>query len=223
MENIDLNVEYCEFSDEEEVFGLKAQCRICHELDFVEKMVSPCECRGSIKFAHTKCIQDWCNEKASATCEICHKTYQRGYTALPASPPLAADARYQIPILSDMIWANFPNSRSSILMNVSPAMFRPVVAPQDECDPDDGENENAEDLAHFRRFIMAQLVVWLVNAMLMVLLILRAAYIHNTDHEISEDEETKMVCLVGMGMLLNSFIASLLPYCWKSSEDKNVT
>ncbi|CAA0842382.1 RING/FYVE/PHD zinc finger superfamily protein [Striga hermonthica] len=59
------------------------ECRICQEEDFVYNLESPCACSGSLKFAHRKCVQYWCNEKGDITCEICHQTYQPNYTAPP--------------------------------------------------------------------------------------------------------------------------------------------
>ncbi|KAL0364012.1 UNVERIFIED_CONTAM: hypothetical protein Sangu_0498800 [Sesamum angustifolium] len=38
------------------------------------------------QYAHRKCVQYWCNEKGDITCEICHQSYQPGYTAPPRPP-----------------------------------------------------------------------------------------------------------------------------------------
>lgn len=59
------------------------ECRICQEEDEEKNMESPCACSGSLKFAHRKCVQRWCNEKGSIICEICHQPYSPGYTAPP--------------------------------------------------------------------------------------------------------------------------------------------
>ncbi|KAK9271563.1 hypothetical protein L1049_001924 [Liquidambar formosana] len=75
------------FSDEEEGPDVKKECRICQEEDFIANMEAPCGCCGSIKFAHRKCIQDWCNEKKGITCEICYQPYQPDFTTPPPSPP----------------------------------------------------------------------------------------------------------------------------------------
>ncbi|KAE9607367.1 hypothetical protein Lal_00026645 [Lupinus albus] len=71
---------------EEEPLLQMAECRICQEEDSVSNLESPCTCRGSLKYAHRKCVQHWCNEKGDITCEICHKPYQPGYTAPPPCP-----------------------------------------------------------------------------------------------------------------------------------------
>ncbi|XP_073014552.1 uncharacterized protein [Primulina eburnea] len=62
------------------------ECRICQEEDSLSNLESPCACNGSLKYAHRKCVQHWCNEKGDITCEICHQTYQPGYTAPPRPP-----------------------------------------------------------------------------------------------------------------------------------------
>ncbi|XP_062143529.1 uncharacterized protein LOC133851214 isoform X2 [Alnus glutinosa] len=58
-------------------------CRICHEeeLESCKSLEAPCACSGTVKFAHRDCIQRWCNEKGSTTCEICLQQYEPGYTA----------------------------------------------------------------------------------------------------------------------------------------------
>ncbi|XP_057542397.1 uncharacterized protein LOC130820870 [Amaranthus tricolor] len=63
------------------------ECRICQEEDSVSSLEVPCGCSGSLKYAHRKCVQRWCNEKGNVMCEICHKIYQGGYTAPPPPPP----------------------------------------------------------------------------------------------------------------------------------------
>ncbi|KAF5449644.1 hypothetical protein F2P56_030068 [Juglans regia] len=79
-------VVHCESSNEEEPLIQMAECRICQEEDSVENLETPCACSGSLKYAHRKCVQHWCNEKGDITCEICHQPYQPGYTAPPPPP-----------------------------------------------------------------------------------------------------------------------------------------
>ncbi|XP_075524358.1 uncharacterized protein LOC142556758 [Primulina tabacum] len=62
------------------------ECRICQEEDHLNNLESPCACRGSLKYAHRKCVQHWCNEKGDIICEICHQPYQPGYTVPPRPP-----------------------------------------------------------------------------------------------------------------------------------------
>ncbi|CAH9140256.1 unnamed protein product [Cuscuta epithymum] len=80
---IDIKEEDDDVLGEEEPLIQSVECRICQEEDAVNNMEVPCSCRGSLKFAHRKCVQRWCDEKGDITCEICHQPYQPGYTALP--------------------------------------------------------------------------------------------------------------------------------------------
>ncbi|KAI7756706.1 hypothetical protein M8C21_016169 [Ambrosia artemisiifolia] len=57
---------------EEPVIQL-VECRICQEEDIIENVEVPCACSGSLKFAHRKCVQRWCNEKRDIVCEICRQ------------------------------------------------------------------------------------------------------------------------------------------------------
>ncbi|KAK4376679.1 hypothetical protein RND71_002975 [Anisodus tanguticus] len=72
-----------EEDDEEAPLIGRAECRICQEEDSLDKLESPCACRGSLKYTHRACVQHWCNEKGDITCEICHQQYQPGYTVPP--------------------------------------------------------------------------------------------------------------------------------------------
>ncbi|CAL0318860.1 unnamed protein product [Lupinus luteus] len=62
------------------------QCRICHDEDKHSNMDTPCSCSGTLKYAHRKCVQKWCNEKGDTTCEICLQQFSPGYNA--PQPPL---------------------------------------------------------------------------------------------------------------------------------------
>ncbi|KAF5443327.1 hypothetical protein F2P56_035890 [Juglans regia] len=79
-------------SGEEEPLIQMAECRICQEEDSAHNLETPCACSGSLKYAHRKCVQHWCNEKGDITCEICHQPYQPGYTAPPPPPHLEETA-----------------------------------------------------------------------------------------------------------------------------------
>ncbi|KDP34978.1 hypothetical protein JCGZ_09266 [Jatropha curcas] len=57
------------------------ECRICQDEDEDSNMEIPCSCCGSLKYAHRRCVQRWCNEKGNTTCEICHQQFTPGYTA----------------------------------------------------------------------------------------------------------------------------------------------
>ncbi|KAK6159954.1 hypothetical protein DH2020_003335 [Rehmannia glutinosa] len=75
-----------EEADEDAPLIGMGECRICQEEDSLTNLESPCACSGSLKYAHRKCVQYWCNEKGDITCEICHQPYQPGYTAIPRPP-----------------------------------------------------------------------------------------------------------------------------------------
>jgi len=72
-----------EVAEEEDPLLNMGECRICQEEDSTTNLETPCACSGSLKYAHRKCVQHWCNEKGDITCEICHTSYQSGYTAPP--------------------------------------------------------------------------------------------------------------------------------------------
>ncbi|RRT48611.1 hypothetical protein B296_00043383 [Ensete ventricosum] len=63
--------------------GKLVECRICQDEDEDANMEIPCSCCGSLKYAHRKCVQKWCNEKGDTTCEICLQQFRPGYTAPP--------------------------------------------------------------------------------------------------------------------------------------------
>ncbi|KAI7726766.1 hypothetical protein M8C21_028279 [Ambrosia artemisiifolia] len=75
-------------SDEKGPLLSVAECRICQEEDSVDALETPCACNGSLKYAHRKCVQHWCDEKGNITCEICHQPYQPGYVAPSPRPCL---------------------------------------------------------------------------------------------------------------------------------------
>ncbi|XP_008811797.2 uncharacterized protein LOC103722871 isoform X2 [Phoenix dactylifera] len=77
------------------------ECRICQEEDVDSNMEIPCACCGSLKYAHRKCIQRWCNEKGDTICEICLQQFKPGYTAPPplfhyGSIPMNFRGRWEI-------------------------------------------------------------------------------------------------------------------------------
>ncbi|CAL1411891.1 unnamed protein product [Linum trigynum] len=81
--------------DEKEPLLQTVECRICQEEDSLVNLEVPCACSGSLKYAHRKCVQRWCNEKGDIICEICRKPYQPGYTA-PPPPPQSEDTAIDI-------------------------------------------------------------------------------------------------------------------------------
>ncbi|KAG6650007.1 uncharacterized protein LOC122313092 [Carya illinoinensis] len=63
--------------------GKLVECRICQDEDEDSNMETPCSCCGSLKYAHRRCVQRWCNEKGDTICEICQQQFKPGYTAPP--------------------------------------------------------------------------------------------------------------------------------------------
>lgn len=61
--------------------GVMVECRICQEEGDEAYMETPCTCKGSLKYAHHRCVQRWCNEKGDTTCEICLQQFTPNYTA----------------------------------------------------------------------------------------------------------------------------------------------
>ncbi|KAI5684340.1 hypothetical protein M9H77_05568 [Catharanthus roseus] len=57
------------------------ECKICHDEDEDSNMEIPCSCSGSLKYAHRKCVQRWCNVKGDTICEICRQHFKPGYSA----------------------------------------------------------------------------------------------------------------------------------------------
>ncbi|XP_042388541.1 probable E3 ubiquitin ligase SUD1 isoform X1 [Zingiber officinale] len=58
-------------ADKKKKGGQVVECRICQEEGDECDLESPCACTGTLKFAHRKCIQKWCNKKGNIICEIC--------------------------------------------------------------------------------------------------------------------------------------------------------
>lgn len=54
-------------------------CRICHSCDEDEQLISPCLCKGSGRWVHRKCLQEWRVKSSRAdsyhTCELCQHQY----------------------------------------------------------------------------------------------------------------------------------------------------
>ncbi|XP_008788186.2 uncharacterized protein LOC103706026 isoform X2 [Phoenix dactylifera] len=76
--------------------GEVIECRICQEEGDESEMEAPCACNGTLKFAHRKCIQRWCNKKGDITCEICNQVYSPNYSLPPkraCSDAMAIDIR----------------------------------------------------------------------------------------------------------------------------------
>lgn len=55
------------------------ECRICLDEDDIKNMITPCLCKGSRKYVHRKCLNEWriCsnNEDCKNKCTICNFEY----------------------------------------------------------------------------------------------------------------------------------------------------
>lgn len=58
-------------------------CRICHDDENMEKLISPCNCKGSLNYCHSSCLHTWLTEKVKKlkepSCEICKCKYEVRY------------------------------------------------------------------------------------------------------------------------------------------------
>ncbi|XP_026284941.1 E3 ubiquitin-protein ligase MARCHF8-like isoform X2 [Frankliniella occidentalis] len=48
-------------------------CRICHDGDKEETLLSPCNCSGSMQLVHKSCLEKWLSASNSEHCELCMK------------------------------------------------------------------------------------------------------------------------------------------------------
>jgi len=49
------------------------KCKICH--DEIPPFVSPCDCKGSIKYIHQECLERWVNTSLNEVCPECKQRY----------------------------------------------------------------------------------------------------------------------------------------------------
>lgn len=60
-----------------------AVCRICHEGDCVEDLISPCDCTGSMSVVHICCIEKWLSTSNSDRCEVCKYRFKTRRSSRP--------------------------------------------------------------------------------------------------------------------------------------------
>eukprot|EP00262_Sarcandra_glabra_P002428 TRINITY_DN12721_c0_g1_i1.p1 TRINITY_DN12721_c0_g1~~TRINITY_DN12721_c0_g1_i1.p1 ORF type:complete len:297 (+),score=47.83 TRINITY_DN12721_c0_g1_i1:180-1070(+) len=184
--------EECAISEEEEPLLKMVECRICQEEDLIENLETPCACSGSLKFAHRKCVQRWCNEKGDITCEICHQPYQSGYTA---PPPLTHSEDATIDISEGWTISGAPwDARDPRLWAMAAAERHFLEAEYDEY-----ASNNASGAAFCRSAAL----------ILMALLLLRHALtITNADRDQDDDASTifSLFLLRAAGFLLPCYI-----------------
>lgn len=55
-------------------------CRICHNGENPERLVSPCLCKGSLTYVHIYCLERWISTSRCTTCELCQFQYNTQQT-----------------------------------------------------------------------------------------------------------------------------------------------
>ncbi|XP_015079883.1 uncharacterized protein LOC107023642 isoform X1 [Solanum pennellii] len=182
--------EYQRAGDEEEPLLQTVECRICQEEDSLKNLEIPCGCSGSLKYAHRKCVQQWCDEKGDITCEICHQLYQPGYTARPA-PPQSEDT--SIDIRGWTVGGTQVDFHDPRLLAMAAAERRLL-----EADYDEYSDSNASGAAFFRSAAL----------ILLALLLLRHALIVGDANEDEDDVSTffTLFLLRAAGFLLPCYI-----------------
>ncbi|OMP04793.1 Zinc finger, RING-CH-type [Corchorus olitorius] len=179
-------------SSEEEPLIQTVECRICQEEDNINNLETPCACSGSLKFAHRKCVQRWCNEKGDITCEICHQPYQPGYTA-PPPPPQSEDATIDIRQVSSWTISGAPLDLRDPRILAMAAAERHLL----EADYDEYADTNASGAAFCRSAAL----------ILMALLLLRhALYLTNGDGDDDASTFFSLFLLRAAGFLLPCYI-----------------
>ncbi|XP_021297739.1 uncharacterized protein LOC110426766 isoform X2 [Herrania umbratica] len=192
-----------DFLDEEEEFGEKTECRICHDVDFITKLEAPCACKGTIKFAHRKCIQIWCNEKGNIVCEICHQRYESGYT-VPL--PYAGNT---LPNISESLTVpGIPRELQSAELISSEDVERLLEAEFDECNNETHETENGA-------------TTW-PKAILIFLTILLIKHITFFTDQRHESDESSSSFYVVLGVLVPCYIVSFAVNYWNSRKQTYV-
>ncbi|WOH12621.1 hypothetical protein DCAR_0832127 [Daucus carota subsp. sativus] len=167
------------------------ECRICQDDDSISNMEAPCSCRGTLMYAHRKCVQQWCNEKGDISCEICHQPYQPGYTAPPS----------QFEATTIDIGGGWQISGTPLDMHD----FRLMAIPEGELDGDDDDDEEEDDsdlvndtgAAFFRA----------VALVLMALLLFRHAFVLS-DYEEEDNGATffTLIMLRTIGFILPCYV-----------------
>ncbi|KAF3437687.1 hypothetical protein FNV43_RR20443 [Rhamnella rubrinervis] len=183
-------VEEHDVPEEEEPLIQMAECRICQEEDGIKSLEIPCACSGSLKFAHRKCVQRWCNEKGDVTCEICNQPYQPGYTA-PAPPPHSED--HTIDISEGWTISGTPLDLNDPRLLAMAAAERHIL----EAEYDEYTDTNANGAAFCRS----------VALILMALLLLRHALaLPNADEDDDASTFFSLFLLRAAGFLLPCYI-----------------
>src|SRR3990167_334252 len=63
-------------------------CRICREVGSSDELLSPCSCKGTIRFVHRDCLLIWIqyrlqNRLATEKCELCGSAFKLRWKTKP--------------------------------------------------------------------------------------------------------------------------------------------
>ncbi|VIO93696.1 Uncharacterized protein BM_BM3059 [Brugia malayi] len=100
----------------------KLNCRICLEEDNESNLISPCECRGSLQFVHTRCLQHWFDVMHTRLCQICKTQYEledygmKPYTEWTLPQPLSDDWEDQLDFKCALFWLVFMSRITYIVL-----------------------------------------------------------------------------------------------------------
>jgi hypothetical protein len=53
-------------------------CRICLEVDRVDDLCCPCDCKGTSKWVHGRCQMHWMAVSGSRKCSVCNYDFAGG-------------------------------------------------------------------------------------------------------------------------------------------------
>ncbi|KAL8030567.1 hypothetical protein ABFX02_14G294100 [Erythranthe guttata] len=138
--------------------GFLRECRICQEEDDEKDMEAPCSCNGTLKFAHRKCIQRWCNKKGDITCEICNQVFSPNYTCPP--PRINADV---LTIDIRQAWGSHIDLRDARILAFAAAERQFL-----QSEYDDYGITNSRTLTCFRSVAIILMLLLLIRQTLMV-------------------------------------------------------
>uniref|UniRef100_A0A182XQ90 RING-CH-type domain-containing protein n=1 Tax=Anopheles quadriannulatus TaxID=34691 RepID=A0A182XQ90_ANOQN len=82
-------------------------CRICQGSSDEISMISPCLCKGSMKYVHLECLELWLNRSGLTRCELCLHNFQTHETL-----------RYGC-CESVLVWYRNPDNRNLLMVRYS--------------------------------------------------------------------------------------------------------
>ncbi|VDK79141.1 unnamed protein product [Onchocerca ochengi] len=98
--------------------------RICLEEDNESNLISPCECRGSLQFVHTRCLQHWFDVMHKRRCQICNTQYEledhgmKPYSEWTLPQPLSDDWEDQLDFKCALFWLVFMSRITYVVLKL---------------------------------------------------------------------------------------------------------